>query len=89
MLDKINTRKKEENFEEKIVGFYNKYEKIKFDDQYIELWNGFVDLIEYVQQLSNESNLSPLEAIDLMRELGMTNEDFKQLLMTSIQNDKQ
>ncbi|MCI8271879.1 MAG: hypothetical protein HFG16_06160 [Erysipelotrichaceae bacterium] len=89
MLDKINTRKKEENFEEKIVGIYNKYEKIKIDDQYIELWNGFVDLIEYVQQLSNESNLSPLEAIDLMRELGMTNEDFKQLLMTSIQNDKQ
>ena len=89
MLDKINTRKKEENFEEKIVGIYNKYEKIKIDDQYIELWNGFVDLIEYVQQLSNECNLSPLEAIDLMRELGMTNEDFKQLLMTSIQNDKQ
>lgn len=88
MLDKINTRKKEDNFEEKIAEIYNKYEGMDIDDQYLELWNGFVELIEYVQQLSNESNLSPLDAINLMKELGMTNEDFKQLLMTSIQNEK-
>lgn len=88
MLNNINTRKKTEDFEEKIESIYNKYAKQKIADEYVELWNGFVELIEYIQNLKGSDEMSPTEAINLMRELGMTNEDFRTLLLTSMKNGK-
>ena len=54
MLDSINTKRKSDDFEEKIKEVYDKYCEMDIDEKYLELWNSFVELIEYIQQLIRE-----------------------------------
>ena len=56
------------------------------DEKYLELWNSFVELIEYIQQIDSGNEMSASEAINLMKELGMSNDDLKDLLMASMKN---
>lgn len=86
MLNNINTRKKTEDFEENIEKIYKKYASQDIDPAYNELWNGFVDLIEYIQNLREPGEMSPIEAVNLMKDLGMTNDDFKTILLASMKN---
>lgn len=86
MLDSINTKRKSDDFEEKIKEVYDKYCEMDIDEKYIELWNAFVELIEYIQQIDSGNEMSAAEAINLMKELGMSNDDLKDLLMASMKN---
>lgn len=84
MFDKLATKKDTETFEEKIIQIYNKYEKIDIDDNYIDLWNGFVELIQYIQNQDTTNNISPLEAIELLKEIGLSGDEIKQLFLEQL-----
>ena len=84
MFDKLSTKKDTETFEEKIIQIYNKYEKIDIDDNYIDLWNGFVELIQYIQNQDTTNNISPLEAIELLKEIGLSGDEIKQLFLEQL-----
>ena len=86
MLDSINTKRKSDDFEEIIKEVYDKYCEMDIDEKYLELWNSFVELIEYIQQIDSGNEMSASEAINLMKELGMSNDDLKDLLMASMKN---
>ena len=45
MLDSINTKRKSDDFEEKIKEVYDKYCEMDIEEKYLELWNAFVELI--------------------------------------------
>lgn len=81
MFENVDTRKENEDFEKKITQIYNKYSKIEINDEYLELWNGFVELIQFVQGQDTINNLSPMELIELMKEIGLTNYEIKQLFL--------
>lgn len=73
MLDKINTRKKSDDFEEYISDVYDKYSLMTIDKDYEELFKAFVALIEYIQQMGQTNNdISITEAIQIMKECGFT-----------------
>ena len=84
LFNEINTRKNTDDFEEKIIQIYKKYENMNIDKAYIELWNGFVDLIQYIQNQNSVSNMSPMEAIQLLKEIGLKNEDIKELFLAQM-----
>lgn len=84
MFGAIDTTKNKDDFEKKIIQIYNKYVDMKIQDEYVELWNGFVDLIQYIQNQDSMSNISPMEAIQLMKEIGLKNEDIKELFLAQM-----
>lgn len=84
MFDNLETKKDTESFEEKIIQIYNKYAKIDIDENYIDLWNGFVELIQYIQNQDNTNNISPMEAIGLMKEIGLSSDEIKQLFLEQL-----
>lgn len=87
MLDKINTRKKSDDFEEYISDVYDKYSSMTIDKDYEELFNAFVALIEYIQQMDQTNNdISIAEAIKIMKDCGFTDKELKQLIRESMNN---
>lgn len=88
MLSNINTKKRIMNFEDRIEYIYEKYESKDIPDEYLDLWNGFVELIEYIQNSQQQNEISPLEAIQAMKEVGFKDEDFRELILGSIRNGK-
>ncbi len=85
MFENVDTRKDRDDFEKKITQIYNKYSKVKIDEDYLELWNGFVELIQFVQGQDTINNMSPMEMIKLMREIGFDNFEIKQLFLQQMQ----
>lgn len=81
MFENVDTRKDNEDFEKKITQIYNKYSKIEISDEYLELWNGFVELIQFVQGQDTINNMSPMEIIKLMKEIGLSNREIKELFL--------
>ena len=77
----VDTRKENEDFEKKITQIYNKYSRIEINDEYLELWNGFVELIQFVQGQDTINNMSPMEIIKLMKEIGLNDYEIKQLFL--------
>lgn len=49
MFSEINVQKNQDDFEDRIMQIYNKYEHADIDKEYTELWNGFVDLISWAK----------------------------------------
>lgn len=47
----------------------------------MELWNGFVDLIQYIQNQNTIDNMSPMEMIKLLKEIGMSDQEIKHLFL--------
>ena len=81
MFESVDTKKDNETFENRIIQIYNKYSKIEISEEYLELWNGFVELIEYVQGQDTINNMSPMEVIKLMKEIGLSNLEIKDLFL--------
>ena len=67
MFETVDTKKNNEDFEKKITQIYNKYSKIEIDEEYLELWNGFVDLIQFIQDQDTINNMSPMAVIKLRK----------------------
>lgn len=87
MLDKINTRKKSDDFEEYISDVYDKYSSMTIDEDYKDLFEAFVGLIEYIQQMGqNNNDISIAEAIQIMKECGFTDNELKKLIRESMNN---
>ncbi|MCU0080462.1 hypothetical protein [Extibacter muris] len=84
MFENVDTRKDNEDFEKKITQIYNRYSKIEISDKYLELWNGFVELIQYVQGQDTINNMSPMEVIALMKEIGLEDYEIKDLFLQQI-----
>lgn len=80
-----------EEMEKVIESVYNKFNgKINEDNEYLPLWNAFITLIEFVQDNfddSSDGDMSPAEAIELMKDLGFTTEDMKDLIKSGITNE--
>lgn len=90
MLRGIDTKEKinVEQFEEKVVRIYNEYKDLDIDAKYIDLWNMFVEMIEFIQENSNGGQeMSPQEVLGLMKDLGFSQEDLKELIKSGIKND--
>lgn len=87
MFEEVNTRATKDDFEKKITQTYNKYAKINIDDEYLELWNGFVELIQYVQGQDTINNMSPMEVIKLMREIGLSDYEIKKLFLEQMKEN--
>ena len=51
MFENVDTQKKNDDFEKRITQIYNKYAGVDIAEEYMELWNGFVDLIQYIHCL--------------------------------------
>lgn len=79
MFESVDTRKDDETFENRITQIYNKYSRKEISEEYLELWNGFVELIEYVQGQDTINNMSPMEVIKLMKEIGLNDYEIKNL----------
>lgn len=84
MFSEINVQKNQDDFEARIMQIYNKYEHIDIAKEYTELWNGFVDLIRYIQNQDSLSNMSPMQLIQLMKEIGFNNHEIKELFLTQM-----
>ena len=81
MIESVDTRKDDETFENRITQIYNKYSRKEISEEYLELWNGFVELIEYVQGQDTINNMSPMEVIKLMKEIGLNDYEIKNLFL--------
>lgn len=81
MFENVDTKNSGDDFEKKITQIYNKYSKIKISAEYLELWNGFVELIQFVQGQDTIDNMSPMEVITLMKEIGLNNHEIKELFL--------
>lgn len=84
MLDNIDTRKSNEDFEKRITQIYNKYSSVKISDDYLELWNGFVELIQFVQGQDTINNMSPMEVLRLLKEIGLSDREIKNLFLEQL-----
>lgn len=90
MLNEIKTKKIDvKEFEKKVENTYEKFKDIEENSEYIELWNTFVEMIEFIQE-SNFSNeeMTPREALELMKEVGFSPEEMKDIIKSGIQNDQ-
>ena len=81
MFEHVDTQKKTDDFERRITKIYNKYAEKDIAEEYMELWNGFVELIQYIQNQNTIDNMSPMEMIKLLKEIGMTETDIKELFL--------
>lgn len=81
MFENVDTQKKNDDFEKRITQIYNKYAVVDIAEEYMELWNGFVDLIQYIQNQNTIDNMSPMEMIKLLKEIGMSDLEIKQLFL--------
>lgn len=81
MFENVDTQKKNDDFEKRITQIYNKYVGVDIAEEYMELWNGFVDLIQYIQNQNTIDNMSPMEMIKLLKEIGMSDQEIKQLFL--------
>ena len=80
MFENVDTQKKNDDFEKRITQIYNKYAG-DIAEEYMELWNGFVDLIQYIQNQNTIDNMSPMEMIKLLKEIGMSDQEIKHLFL--------
>lgn len=87
MFEGVDTRKNNDDFEEKIIQIYNKYSKVEISDEYLELWNGFVELIQYIQGQDTINNMSPMEVIQLMKEIGLNNREIKEMFLMQMKEN--
>lgn len=87
MFETVDTKKNNEDFEKKITQIYNKYSKIEIDEEYLELWNGFVELIQFIQDQDTINNMSPMEVIKLMKEIGLTDYEIKDLFLQQMKEN--
>ncbi len=87
MFSEINVQKDQDDFEDRIMQIYNKYEHADIDKEYTELWNGFVDLIRYIQNQDSLSNMSPMQLIQLMKDIGFTNYEIKELFLAQMKEN--
>ena len=87
MFETVGTKKNNEDFEKKITQIYNKYSKIEIDEEYLELWNGFVDLIQFIQDQDTINNMSPMEVIKLMKEIGLADHEIKDLFLQQMKEN--
>lgn len=87
MFETVDTKKNSEDFEKKITQIYNKYSKIEIDEEYLELWNGFVELIQFIQDQDTINNMSPMEVIKLMKEIGLTDYEIKDLFLQQMKEN--
>ena len=87
MFETVDTKKNSEDFEKKITQIYNKYSKIEIDEEYLELWNGFVELIQFIQDQDTINNMSPMEVIKLMKERGLTDYEIKDLFLQQMKEN--
>lgn len=87
MFETVDTKKNNEDFEKKITQIYNKYSKIEIDEEYLELWNGFVELIQFIQDQDTINNMSPMEVIKLMKEIGLTDYEIKELFLQQMKEN--
>lgn len=83
MFKEINF-KNDDNFEERILQIYNQYEHRDISDEYKDLWNGFVELIQYIQNQDTVNNMSPMEMIKLLKEIGFSDQEIKNLFLAQI-----
>lgn len=87
MFETVDTKKNNEDFEKKITQIYNKYSKIEIDEEYLELWNGFIDLIQFIQDQDTINNMSPMEVIKLMKEIGLADHEIKDLFLQQMKEN--
>lgn len=87
MFETVDTKKNNEDFEKKITQIYNKYSKIEIDEEYLELWNGFVELIQFIQDQDTINNMSPMEVIKLMKEIGLADYEIKDLFLQQMKEN--
>lgn len=87
MFETVDTKKNNEDFEKKITQIYNKYSKIEIDEEYLELWNGFVELIQFIQDQDTINNMSPMEVIKLMKEIGLADYEIKELFLQQMKEN--
>ena len=87
MFETVDTKKNNEDFEKKITQIYNTYSKIEIDEEYLELWNGFVDLIQFIQDQDTINNMSPMEVIKLMKEIGLADHEIKDLFLQQMKEN--
>ncbi len=87
MFKGVDTRKTNDDFEKKITQIYNKYSEVEISDEYLELWNGFVELIQFIQGQDTIDNMSPMEVIKLMKEIGLTEYEIKDLFLQQMKEN--
>ena len=87
MFETVDTKKNNEDLEKKITQIYNKYSKIEIDEEYLELWTGFVELIQFIQDQDTINNMSPMEVIKLMKEIGLTDYEIKDLFLQQMKEN--
>lgn len=87
MFETVDTKKNNKDFEKKITQIYNKYSKIEIDEEYLELWNGFVELIQFIQDQDTINNMSPMEVIKLMKEIGLADYEIKELFLQQMKEN--
>ena len=81
MFENVDTQKTPDDFEKRITLIYNKDAGVDIAEEYMELWNGFVDLIQYIQNQNTIDNMSPMEMIKLLKEIGMSDQEIKHLFL--------
>ncbi len=83
MFDDVKVKENDE-FEERILKIYNQYEKKDIEEEYKDLWNGFVELIQYIQNQNTVNNMSPMEMIKLLKEIGFQDYEIKELFLSQM-----
>lgn len=83
MFDDVKVKENDE-FEERIIKIYNQYEKKDIEEEYKDLWNGFVELIQYIQNQNTVNNMSPMEMIKLLKEIGFQDYEIKELFLSQM-----
>lgn len=87
MFENLDTENRNDDFEKRITQIYNKYVSMDIEEKYMELWNGFVEMIQYIQNQNTIDNMSPMEMIKLLREIGMTEQEIKQLFLQQMKGN--
>lgn len=83
MFEDVKVKENDE-FEERIIKIYNQYEKRDIEEEYKDLWNGFVELIQYIQNQNTVNNMSPMEMIKLLKEIGFQDYEIKELFLSQM-----
>lgn len=81
-LDEIKKKQEEKKIDDTTTRYWDMIEDGSFDEKYKELWDGYLLLLEKVQQ--NTGQISPAEGMQMMKELGFTTEEIKDLLKSTI-----
>lgn len=81
-LDEIKKKQEEKRIDDTTTKYWKMIEDETFDKEYQELWDVYIILLEKSQQSANQ--VSPAEGMQMMKDLGFTTEEIKELLKSTI-----